>query len=164
MYFQCCWSTTCDQLVATKDKLSPLKVSRILWIWLQWCLHHYLALHHPQSEGGVLFWLVSKNFQQKKERCVGAKNRRCSWCELKRWQKDKSFLCSLFLFRPFFPFIPLFLSFLHPSISSSTLNPSFLSLFILFKPSLPFLFPPPLVPTEHMGPARLLLSRISPPC
>ena len=45
-----CWSTVCDQLGETKDKLSPPSLPLTLWFWLQSGWHHYLALHHPPHQ------------------------------------------------------------------------------------------------------------------
>lgn len=78
-----------------------------------------------KSEG--YFARVSRSLvQQERWRHAGAENRRCSWCELNWWQRDKT-VCALPFSQLFSPFLllslltPLPCFFLHPFASIAPL-------------------------------------------
>lgn len=81
---------------------------------------------------------------QKRWRHAGAENRRCSWCELKPWQRDKT-VCTLPFSQFFTPSLLLSLLWspcpvsFSPSISHPVLHPSLLPFLLHPLPTFPSL-------------------------
>lgn len=173
--------TTHDQQVETKAKLSSLSSTLRSFrraLRLQWSLHHYLALHTNRLKGcrsmmggvkgeresaysgeRVRHRLASKQtLGAAKERMV-CREQKVQLVQAETMAKRQNSLLRTSFLPPAF--------FFDPSVqllsSRPLLHPSIPSFFILIQPFPPSFFPPP-VPTEHMGPGGLLLSRISPPC